>query len=156
MTFHREFDKDFDWFAVAGKTLLPGKLAPSKVGYVPCKLSQYSWYALRYDAIITSTVKDESQKRSPLVQGGLEILIEMSIVWDDAVKIKKRKEKLETVQIGDYTDQSNEILREMRVDVDEENEESWKDCFCISLYCDEILVIFWKKTFFLKHPVTIT
>ena len=34
----------------------------------------------------------------------LEILIEMSIVWDYAVKIKKRKEKLETVQIGNYTD----------------------------------------------------
>ena len=49
---------------------------------------------------------------------------------------KQRKEKLETFQIGDYTDQSNEILREMRVDIDEE------DCFCVSLYCDEILVIF--------------
>ena len=44
----------------------------------------------------------------------------MSIVWDDAVKIKKIKEKLKTVQIGNYTDQSNEILRELRVDVDEE------------------------------------
>ena len=54
------------------------------------------------------------------MQGGLEY-----IVRDDAVKIKKRK-----------TDQSNEILREMRVDIDEE------DCFCVSLYCDEILVIF--------------
>ena len=48
----------------------------------------------------------------------------MSIVWGDTVKMKKIKEKLETVQIGDYTDQSNEILREMRVDVDEEDEES--------------------------------
>ena len=58
------------------------------------------------------------------MQGGLEILIEMSVVWDDAVKIKKLKEKLETVQIGDYTDPSNEIVREMRVNVDEEDEES--------------------------------
>ena len=33
----------------------------------------------------------------------------------------------------------------MRVDVDEE--ESRKDCFCISLYCDEMLVIFLKKCF---------
>ena len=37
---------------------------------------------------------------------------------------QKMKEKLETVQIGDYTYQSNEILREMRVDVDEEDESS--------------------------------
>ena len=34
LTFHREFDYDFDRFAVAGKTLLPGKLAPSIVGHV--------------------------------------------------------------------------------------------------------------------------
>ena len=68
---------------------------------------------------------------------------------------KNIKEKLETVQTGDYTDQSNEIVRAMRFDVDEEDEESWKDCFCISLYCDEIFVIFLKKKVFLRHTVTI-
>ena len=61
---------------------------------------------------------------------------------------KKVKEKPENVRTGDYTDQSNEILRQMKEDIDEEDEESWKDCFCISLYCDEILVIFWKRMFF--------
>ena len=70
-------------------------------------------YGLQYGVIITAQVMDEHPKRSPLVQGGLEILIAMSIVWDDVVKIIKRKEKLETVQIRDYTDQSNKILREM-------------------------------------------
>ena len=45
----------------------------------------------------------------------------------------KKTNKLETVQKGDYTDQSNEILREMRVDVDEEHDKSWKGCFCISM-----------------------
>ena len=70
-------------------------------------------YGLQYGVIITAEVMDEHPKRSPLVQGGLEILIAMSIVWDDVVKIIKRKEKLETVQIRDYTDQSNKILREM-------------------------------------------
>ena len=39
---------------------------------------------------------------------------------------KKITKKLETVQIGDYEHQSNEILREIRVDIDEEHEESWK------------------------------
>ena len=58
------------------------------------------------------------------MQRGLEILMEMSILWNDTVKIKKLKEKLETVQIGDYTDQSNKVLKEMRVDVDEEDKES--------------------------------
>ena len=70
-------------------------------------------YGLQYGVIITAEVMDEHPRRSPLVRGGLEILIAMSIVWDDVVKIIKRKEKLEIVQIGDYTDQSNKILREM-------------------------------------------
>ena len=41
MTFHHEFDNNFDRFAVAGKTLLLGKLAPSIAGHVPRELSQY-------------------------------------------------------------------------------------------------------------------
>ena len=83
---------------------------------------------MRYGAIIRAEVKDKRPKKSPLVQGGLEILIGMSVMWDDAVKIKIIKEKLETVQIGDQsrpnTDHSSEILREMRIDADEKDEES--------------------------------
>ena len=103
---------------------MPGKLTRSIVQHVLHKLSQYIWYALQYGAIITAEVKDKHPQRSPLTQGGLEIITAMSIVWDDAVKIKKRKEKLEIIQIWDYTDQSNKILGEIRVDLDEEGEES--------------------------------
>lgn len=98
-------------------------------------------------AIATAEVKDKHPKRSPLEPGGPEILVEMSFVWDDAAKIKETYKKLKTVQIGDYIDQSNEILKDIRVDVDEEDEEDWNHCFCIPLYYDEILRIFWKKMF---------
>ena len=91
LTFHCESDNDFDRFVVTGKTLLPGKQAPLIAGHDPLELSQCIWYALWYGAIITTEVKDECPKRSPLVQGGLEILIEMSIIWNDAIKIKKDK-----------------------------------------------------------------
>ena len=57
LTFHREFDNDFDRFAVAGKTLLSVKLAASIVGHVPLELSRHIQYALRYGAIITAEVK---------------------------------------------------------------------------------------------------
>ena len=89
LTFYREFDNEFDRFAVAGKALFPGKLDPSIVGHVAPELSRHIWHALRYCAIIRAEVKDKRPKRSPSVQGGLEILIEMSIIWDDAVKIKQ-------------------------------------------------------------------
>ena len=48
LTFHRDFDNDFDRFAVAGETPLPGKLAPPTMEHVPRQLSRYNWYALRY------------------------------------------------------------------------------------------------------------
>ena len=57
-----------------------------------------------------------------MLKGGLEILIEKSIIWHDAVNVQKIKEELETVQIGYYTDQNKKILREMRVDVVEDEE----------------------------------
>ena len=40
LTFHLEFKNDFDRFAVTGKTLLPGKLAPSIVIHAPNELSR--------------------------------------------------------------------------------------------------------------------
>ena len=57
----------------------------SIAGHVP----RYTWYALRYGTVMTVEVKDKRPKRSFLVQDGLEILIEMSVVWNNAVKIKK-------------------------------------------------------------------
>ena len=38
LTFYREFGNDIDRFAVAGKTLLLGKLAASIFGHVPREL----------------------------------------------------------------------------------------------------------------------
>ena len=57
----------------------------SIAGHVP----RYTWYALRCGTVMTVEVKDKRPKRSFLVQDGLEILIEMSVVWNNAVKIKK-------------------------------------------------------------------
>ena len=112
-------------FAVTEKTLFPRKLATFIVGHAPRELSRHISYTFQYGTIITAEVKDEWPKRSPLVHGGLETLIEMSIVWDDAVKINKnKKNKLETAQTGNHTNQSNKILKKMRLDVDEEDEES--------------------------------
>ena len=118
---------------------MPGKLAPSIVGHVPQELPKYIWHALQYSAIITVEVNDECLKRSLLVQGGLEILIEMSIAWDDAVKIKKRKEKPEIVQIGDYREQCNKNRNKGWC--------RWKDCFFYSF------VLWWNTSNFLKKSL---
>ena len=134
-----DFNNDLERFAITGKTLLPGKLAPCIVGHVPHELPKYIWHALQYSAIITAEVNDECLKRLPLVQGGLETLIEMSIVWHDAVKIKKRKEKPEIVQIGDYREQCNKNRNEGWC--------RWKDCFFYSF------VLWWNNSNFLKKSL---
>ena len=69
LTLHRELHNVYDRFAVVGKTLLPGKLAPLTVGHVPREISRYIWYALQYGAMITAEVKNVHPKKSPLVQG---------------------------------------------------------------------------------------
>ena len=74
--------------------------------------------------MITAEVKNVYPKISPLLQGGLEITIQLSIVWDEAVKIKTLKVKLETVKLGDFTDESKEILKEMGVDAEENDAEA--------------------------------
>ena len=41
--FKREFDNKHDRFAVCSKAMLPGKIAPVVVGYVPKELSRHIW-----------------------------------------------------------------------------------------------------------------
>ena len=82
LTFEQEHANPHDQFAVAGQTLLNGRRSIT-VGHVPREVSRYIWYALEYGAIITARVSDPTPKRSPLVQGGLEIPLVMTISWND-------------------------------------------------------------------------
>ena len=95
ITFTKEKDNQHDRFAVVGKTILPGMLFPATVGHIPIELSRYVWFSLKRRANIMGQVKSIKYKRSPLVQGGLEIPVEVTIHWEDelAFEILKRKPK---------------------------------------------------------------
>ena len=75
ITFKREHNNPHDRFAVAGKTRLKGKIALVTVGHVPRELARYVWYAIMEGAEFEAVVHQEKEKPSPLVQGGLEIII---------------------------------------------------------------------------------
>ena len=81
ITFKREHNNPHDRFAVAGKTMLKGKIAPVTVGHVPRELARYVWYARMEGAKFEAVVHQEKEKPSPLVQGGLEIIIKMKATW---------------------------------------------------------------------------
>lgn len=80
-----------------------------------------------------------------LIEGGLETSIERSLIWDDVDKsenIKREQDTQETRKtgkIGNYIDESKDILKEMRFDLGEEDVQQIKNT---SLqYCQQNLTL---------------
>ena len=50
------------------------------VGHLPKEISRFTWFIMEHGAAVTVKVVDIKHRRSPLVQGGLEIPIEVVVV----------------------------------------------------------------------------
>ena len=86
LIFKRELDNHHDKFAVAGKTMLKGKIGLIIVGHIPRELSHYTWYSIQEGAKFEAEVHEAKPKLSPLVQGGLEIPMKVTVTL---VKVEK-------------------------------------------------------------------
>ena len=84
--FDQEIGNIHDDFAVAGSVLLPGTQHLTIVGHIPRELSRYIWFALELGAEITGKVKSDRHRPSPLLQGGLEIPVTVTVEWKDENK----------------------------------------------------------------------
>ena len=98
-----------------------GKLALDIIGHIPREISCHVWYAMAKGAEVTARVINTKWKRSPLIQGGVEILIILNVEWDNANGIRTLKEKVESVNfpVGEdeeYKDDSKEILKSIGVE----------------------------------------
>ena len=91
-----------------GQTSLPGN--------VPREISRHVWYAIEYGAYLSAEVQDPVPRRSPLEQGGLEILRELTVSWEDFEKLEVLRKKISSITFYDYQDDSREILRDMGVE----------------------------------------
>ena len=132
LSFKQEKDNKHDRFAVAGKALLPGTLFPSIVGHIPIELSRYIWHALERGADIRAEVKSAKYKPSPLVQGGLEIPIEVTVKWKDLKAIDILNKRVEEVSypVGEddhYIDESKDILKSLLLEEVSSESESEAD-----------------------------
>ena len=129
ITLKREHDNVHDRFAVSGLAALRGRLAPVVVGHIPRELSRYVLYALEKGAKFTGEVLTAKAKRSPLIQGGLEIPIKVNVQWTDSRNLAVLKQRTEvSYPIGtDYTDDSKSILAEIQDEADVEIENCSSD-----------------------------
>ena len=107
-------------------TSLSGKLCLVTVGHVPKEISRHIWYAIKEGAGFSATVKSVSPKRSPLKQGGLEIIIAMKAKWQNSRSmdiLKRHVEKVSFPEYGEYPDDSSEILKEIMENPEDDSEE---------------------------------
>ena len=72
----------YDRFAITCTKRLPSRLTESVVGHLPKEVSRYTYYIILHGAKVTATVMDTHHRRSPLVQGGLEIPIQITVEMD--------------------------------------------------------------------------
>jgi len=112
LTFKQEKDNKHHRFAGAGQTILPETIFPSTVGHIPIELSWYIWHALQREAVIKGEVTGIKYKPSPLVEGGLELPIAVTVKWDDknAIDILCKKVSYPLREDDRYTDESEDIL----------------------------------------------
>ena len=111
---------------------MPGTLFPSIVGRIPIELSRYIWHALERGADIRAEVKSAKYKPSPLVQGGLEIPIEVTVKWKDLKAIDILNKRVEEVSypVGEddhYIDESKDILKSLLLEEVSSESESEAD-----------------------------
>ena len=129
----REHKNPHDKFAVAGKVTMKGKIGLIVVGYVPREVSQYVWYSIQEGAKYDVEVHKNTPMASPLLQGGLEIPIKVTVTWNEPEKLSILVVKVQAVEhllIGEHVDDSKKILPELGIKADEEDGENDDDSDC--------------------------
>ena len=84
------------------------------MGHIPREFSRHIWFALNMGATVTGKVISERYRPSPLLQGGLEIPIEISVEWENETALRILAEKVRPLENKmEYNDESKEILKEI-------------------------------------------
>ena len=128
--FRQEQENIHDNFAVTGYATLPGIARTCVVGHMPRELSRHIWFALDLGARVIGKVIFEQFRLSPLLQGGLEIPVEIKVEWENETALHILKEKVSSLNVQEvYKGDSKEILREILAedhDVDEEDADDFE------------------------------
>ena len=102
-----------DCYAIAARKRLPGQIIYSTVGHLPKEISRVTRFIMLYGATVTIKIKDVNHRRSPLIQGGLEIPVEVIIQMDYSEKNEKAMAKYSELVSQNYQEPVNEKFEDI-------------------------------------------
>ena len=128
LRFVHDKENAFDRHAIAAKRPCPGRIGPVVVGHLPKEISRVTRYIMEHGAIVSAIVTDSHHRRSPLVQGGLEIPIKVTVEMPPEEQNRKAllkyeeliTEKYQEPVNGAFGDITKDILCELEEDSDSE------------------------------------
>ena len=116
-------------YAIAAYKRLPGRLADSIIGHLPREISRLTrFFFLLRGGVAAAEVINTTHRRSPLVQGGLEIPVKVGVEIEATAKnrliIDKYKELVlanykEPDLNGHFDDCTKDVLKELHVQEEE-------------------------------------
>ena len=100
-----EFENTFDMFAI--KTC---KSNGQIVGHLPREISRVTKFLLDRGAVVQATLSTTHYRRSPLVQGGLEIACKVSVKMPGTIKNHLLMDRYFELVRSLYTEPKNEVI----------------------------------------------
>ena len=118
----------FDRFAVAGYRQFG--TTERVVGHLPREISRFMYFIIAHGARVTCKVTDVHHRRSPLIQGGLEIPIEVTVSMEtselnkQALDLCRKSVQLKYAEPvnGEYQDFTANILQALHNAYDSQDE----------------------------------
>lgn len=124
-----EEDNTHDIYAIAVMKCLSGTLVNTVVGHLPREISRFTHFIIVHGARVSCKVTEVHYRRSPLIQGGLEIPIEVTVEMPvseaNILAIERYKalvgQHYEEPVNGNYPDATAAILKAMKSESDYED-----------------------------------
>ena len=122
----------YDRYAIAARKALPGTIAvESTVGHLPREISRFTCFIIQHGALVIVKVLDTQHRRSPLVQGGLEIPIEVTVKMDYSPQNKDAfftydsliKQHYKEPVDDNFDDITDTVLKDLESDADNETDD---------------------------------
>ena len=102
-----EKNNPHDRYAVAAIRKTVSRLRPVIVGQLPREISRFTRFIILHGATVKVKVSDTKYRRSPLIQGGLEIPVEVEVQMENSSENQQALSKYQTLVAENYHEPVN-------------------------------------------------